>query len=347
MSTSKLTGHFTAKSGILGQDEALPFIYKPGIHIPGQGRILFSAPHRGDQVPQRYRSEDGTLLGMAPEWFKRHEAVDIGIKELFRRMAADPFFRAHALLGAEYSRLVVEKGRNSANVLTTQSTDTGDLIAGNLDVVQEERLARIAELYTPYFAALAKAFGRSVNLLDENISAASGFEPAWMQAARNINVPEVIASQTVLLDMHSFTRVFRGETREVCIGTVVFENHELAETLAALFRHACNGQKTHDNKPIVFTANEPYDLRGRDFRGQAVAESISAALGIPYTAIEMRNDLLTHPQDRETMYRILQRVTAGLLEHPGFASFTRRDAPMPEGYKPDPMGIESLMENAA
>lgn len=113
--------------------------------------LLIVADHASAHVPADID------LGIAPALLREHIAVDIGVAEVSRLLAAG--LGATAILGG-VSRLVIDLNRDvAAEGLIPRQSD-GRAIAGNARLGDDRRADRIARFHSPYHAAIEAAIAR-------------------------------------------------------------------------------------------------------------------------------------------------------------------------------------------
>ena len=147
----------------------------PAFHIMGEdrpGRCLVTCDHATNRVPPDICNGD---LGIAPEDMARHIAWDVGARGTAEVLAAD---LNCPIIWSDFSRLVIDPNRGEDDPTLVMRLYDGTIIPGNrhADGVEVER--RLAALYRPYHAALARMAARQAD--------------------------------TVILSIHSFTPAFRG-----------------------------------------------------------------------------------------------------------------------------------------
>jgi predicted N-formylglutamate amidohydrolase len=188
------------------------------VHNSGAaGRILLICDHAGRQIPQRLGD-----LGLTPEDRARHIAWDIGAAGLARRTAD--------LIGAElvlqtYSRLVADCNRDPGNPDLAPEVSDGTPIPGNIGLSSGDLDARIAEIHTPYHAAIG--------------------------AALDLRSPD-----TLLVSVHSFTPVMKGFARPWHVGVLHARNSDASHRLLDALQQQ-GGLTVGDN--------EPYAMDGIDY----------------------------------------------------------------------------------
>lgn len=200
----------TAKTdpSLLGPDDPEPFVI---LNPDSKAKCLLVCDHAGSTVPKKLQS-----LGLDPEDFGKHYAVDIGVRAVTEHLAE--LMKAPAIV-ANYSRLVVDLNRPLDHPTAFSASGEGKPVPGNIGLGAEERGIREAEIYHPYHNALT-------GLLD-------GF------ARRNI-VP-------VVLSIHSFTPVFFKQRRPWDVGVMWVQDRRAADMMMDFFR--AKGLNVGDNEP--------------------------------------------------------------------------------------------------
>jgi predicted N-formylglutamate amidohydrolase len=214
------------------------------LNAGGTSDFVLAADHAGRAIPCRL----GTL-GLPASELARHIAWDIGIAGLTERLAAA--LDAPAILQT-YSRLVIDcnRGRGIDSSIPTISETTA--IPGNRDISAEERAARQREIFAPYHARIRE-------LLD-----------ARAHDRR----------RAVLVAMHSFTPVYKGERRPMQAGVLYNRDPRFARILLELLR---------GEGDLVVGDNAPYAMSdATDYTVPIHGER----RGIPHVEIEIRQDLL-------------------------------------------------------
>jgi len=210
----------------------------------GRSEFFLTADHAGRAIPQRLGR-----LGLSESELARHIAWDIGIAGVTELLAQA--LDATAVLQA-YSRLVIDCNRQPDWASSIPEISELTAIPGNEATPQAEREARQREIFLPYHQRIAE-------LLDNR------------RAARR---------RTVLIAMHSFTPVFKGERRSIDIGMLYNRDARLALILLDLLR-AEGDLAVGDNAPYAITDASDYTVPVHGERG-----------GLPHVEIEIRQDLI-------------------------------------------------------
>lgn len=226
----------------------------------GGSDFLLTADHAGRAVPRSLGD-----LGVRQDEWERHIAWDIGIAAVTERLSRA--LDAVAVL-QNYSRLVIDCNRRpdweSAIPAISEHTE----IPGNCDLSQSAREARRREIFDPYHRRIAE-------LLDRRAAA---------------------GRRTVLVAMHSFTPVFKGETRNVEIGVLYNRDARLASIMLDLFR--AEGDLTvGDNAPYAITESSDYTV-----------PTHGEARGLAHVEIEIRQDLIADAAGQDAWAARLARL---------------------------------------
>ena len=111
--------------------------------------MLILGDHASKHIPARYND-----LGVTGSDLTRHIAWDIGTEVIIRALCLR-FGAAGHICG--FSRLLIDANRDPNAAGLIPRTSDGTDIPGNQDLPEMERAVRMAEFYTPYHGALAKA----------------------------------------------------------------------------------------------------------------------------------------------------------------------------------------------
>ena len=195
---------------LLGSDDPPPFE-----EIAGKAPLLLVCDHASDRVPASLGH-----LGLPPERFAEHIAVDIGAGAVTRKLAES--LDATAVL-AGYSRLVVDCNRAPEDSSWIPVESDGVAIPGNKGLDDAACSRRKNEIYSPYHTAIARCLG------------AMPFEPA-------------------LISIHSFTPSMGGVDRPWHIGVLWDDDARIAGPLLATLKQE-PGINVGDNQP--YSAREP------------------------------------------------------------------------------------------
>jgi predicted N-formylglutamate amidohydrolase len=242
---------------LLAPDEPAPVRV---LHEDGVSDLFLTADHAGRLIPRRL----GTL-GLPAHELERHIAWDIGIAAVTESLAGR--LRATAVL-QRYSRLVIDCNRNPDWPTAMPAVSELTPIPGNADLSAAERAARVAAVFAPYHQRIGA-------LLDARAAA---------------------SRRTVLVAMHSFTPVFKGERRDMQVGVLYGEDSRLAMILLDLLR-AEGDLVVGDNAPYAITATSDY---GVPVHG--------VGRGLAHVEIEIRQDLITEEAGQAAWAARLERL---------------------------------------
>lgn len=213
----------------------------------GASDFLFTADHAGKLIPRSLGN-----LGVAAPDLERHIAWDIGIAGVTERLSAA--LDATAALQT-WSRLIVDCNRDPSWPSAMPELSEFTAIPGNRDLTEADRAARTAAIFSPYHDRIAA-------LIDAR--AAPG-------------------RRTVLVAMHSFTPVFKGEPRKIEVGVLYFRRTRLAEIMLDLLRQEPD-LTVGENAPYALTEASDYSIPFHAERR-----------GLEHVEIEIRQDLIATP----------------------------------------------------
>ncbi len=237
------------------QDSFATLNFGPAVHLlPGApggtgAEVLVVCEHASNRIP-----DDLWGLGLSEELKRSHIAWDPGALELARKMSAQT---GATLVYGGLSRLVYDCNRppDSPGAMPERS-ETHD-IPGNRDLTADARSARVAAVYRPFHDKVADR----------------------IRALRPV--------LTLLVTVHSFTPVFKGQRRTVEIGILHGRDPGFAR---AMMETAPEG---HDVR-----LNEPYSA------ADGVAHTLDmhgAVNGLQNVMLEVRSDLLETEEQQTKM----------------------------------------------
>ncbi len=226
---------------LLASDEPAPVRV---LRADGKSDLVLVADHAGRAIPRRL----GTL-GLPASELARHIAWDIGIAGVTERLA--DALDAPAVLQT-YSRLVIDCNRGHDVGSSIPAISETTTIPGNRDLSAVERAARQREIFAPYHAHVRE-------LLDARARA---------------------GQRSVLIAMHSFTPVFKGERRPMQVGILYNRDPRLPRILLDLLRNE-GDLVVGDNAPYAVSDATDYTIPMHGERR-----------GIPHVEIEIRQDLI-------------------------------------------------------
>jgi predicted N-formylglutamate amidohydrolase len=228
-------------------------VFNPVESIPGRddAGVLFVCDHAANALPPCF----GTL-GIEPSDFLRHIAYDIGAAWVTRRLAA--IFEAPAVLST-FSRLLIDPNRGADDPTLVAKLSDRRIIPGNANISDAEIAARREAFWSPYRQAIS----------------------ARIEAMREAGPNPIVIS------IHSFTPLWRGEPRPWQIGILWDSDARFARPLIEAL--VADGIVTGDN--------EPYD-------GALVGDTLDEEVtrrGLAGLLIEIRQDLI-ESQDKAEIW---------------------------------------------
>lgn len=198
--------------------------------------------------------------------------------------AADLTCRLADLLGgpavlAGYSRLVIDCNRQPGDPTSIAETSDGIVVPGNCGLTDREAELRLGAVFWPYHQAVT-------NILAHQ----------W----RHGPPPALVA-------VHSFTpRMRDGQPRPWQVGILWNHDPRIAVPLIRLLR---------EDPALCVGDNEPYSGRQVGF----TTDNHAAAAGLPHVVLEVRQDLIEHPDGRawwaERLGQALKAVLADASLH--------------------------------
>lgn len=223
------------------------------VNRTGRSPVLLLCEHASNHIPARYNG-----LGLRPEDSLSHAAWDPGARAVALHLskALDA-----TLVAGQVSRLVYDCNRPPhAPSAMPEKSELID-VPGNTGLSAEQRQERVDTVYAPFCQAIDDV----------------------LKTRKSAGV------QTVLVTMHSFTRVYHGAERAVEIGILHDDNSRLADAMLAA-APALPHRKIERNEPYGPNDGVTHSLQRH---GQAH--------GFDNVMIEIRNDLLTTPAEEEAM----------------------------------------------
>lgn len=226
---------------LLDDDEPAPYTV---ICESGSSPFLLTCDHAGRTIPRRLQS-----LGLPDAELTRHIAWDIGAAGVTVKLAA--LLDAFAIL-QNYSRLVIDCNRPLVSPTSIATLSEHTVIPGNLHLGKHDAEVRAAEIFWPYHRRITAE-------LDA-------------RAAR--------VQPTVLITVHSFTPVFKGDARAMHAGVLYNRDARLAHCLLNVLR---------GNTGLTVGDNQPYSVSdASDYAIPVHGEQ----RGLLHAEIEIRQDLI-------------------------------------------------------
>lgn len=241
----------------------------PALHTDnphGNGLFLIICDHASNRIP----SALGTL-GLSEEAIQSHAAWDPGAYGLAEKLVS---YLDAPLISAGFSRLVYDVNRPPESPQAIRASSEIYDVPGNQHLSEEAREARIKAIYEPYHANIA-----------ERIEARTGR-----------------GQTTVLISLHSFTRIYHGQERQVQLGILHDADTRLADALLE-----CAPRFTE----LKIARNEPY---GPEDGVTHTLAKHAIPRGLLNVMIEFRNDLITSEEDQCVIAEILAKMLITALE---------------------------------
>ena len=233
---------------LLGESEGVPAIFE---NEEGRGPIVFICEHASHHIPVSLGA-----LGLSEDVLVSHVAWDPGALQVSRILAAH--FDA-PLVFQRYSRLVYDCNRPPESSAAMPERSEVYLIPGNENLTDEEKRARVKEIYQPFHAAVG-------SLIKDRI--AKGLPSA-------------------IVTVHTFTPVYFGQKRDVEIGILHDTDTRMADRMLAV----AAGAGTFNVR-----RNEPY---GPSDGVTHTLRLHGLSNGLENVMIEIRNDLVADENGQE------------------------------------------------
>jgi predicted N-formylglutamate amidohydrolase len=185
--------------------------------------------HAGRTVPDALRD-----LGLPPEAFERHIALDIGAGAVSLLLGGA---LGATVIHQPYSRLVVDCNRAPDRADAIVEISDGTAIPGNVGLDPTEANARFAEIHAPYHRRIAEEL---------DVRAAAGLRGA-------------------VVSIHSFTPEMNGRARPWLLGVLHENDSPLSKAMLEVLV-AEEGLVVGDNEPYAMDGIDytvPFHARGR------------------------------------------------------------------------------------
>ncbi len=195
------------------------------------GRWLVTCDHASNRVPEDVCAGD---LGLSQGDMARHIAWDVGAGGLAEALG---LLLDSPVVCSDFSRLVIDPNRGEDDPTLVMKLYDGTIIPGNARIGLDEVERRLATLYRPYHAALARLAARRA---DTVILAVHSFTPCLRgRTPRPWHVGVLYSDDDDRLSRHLITRL-RAEP-DLCVG----DNEPYAGALPgdAIDRHALQARR--------------------------------------------------------------------------------------------------------
>ena len=222
---------------------------------PASAEVMLVCEHASNYIPAHLHD-----LGLTPAQKVSHIAWDPGALGVARALAER--LKAPLIAGGQ-SRLVYDLNRPpEATSAIPERSEVHD-IPGNQNLSEAARKERISQVYAPFYAALVQA------------------------------LTERCSNLKLLVTLHSFTPVFKGETRAVELGILHGQDASFAQAMIKL---------TPDNCAFSVQLNQPYSAK------DGVAHTLDehgCKNGLLNVMLEIRNDLIETPEQQSSWADLL------------------------------------------
>jgi predicted N-formylglutamate amidohydrolase len=226
----------------------------------GTSPFLIVADHAGKRMPRRLGQ-----LGLSAADRDRHIAWDIGIGAVCDLMAKT---LDAVVIKQTYSRLVIDCNRTPGTETSIPEVSELTPVPGNLGLGDDDRRARLREIFKPYHDRIARELDRR-------------------QEARR---------PTALISMHSFTPVFASVARPWHVGVLYQRDSRLAHMLLELLAR---------EQGLVIGDNEPYSVSdASDYTIPVHGEQRASH----HVALEIRQNLIAEEDGQRWWAMLFARV---------------------------------------
>ncbi|MBO6814086.1 MAG: N-formylglutamate amidohydrolase [Rhizobiaceae bacterium] len=225
----------------------------------GDSKIVLVCEHASNLVPLHLSN-----LGLTPDQLNSHIGWDLGARDLAVRLSKA---LNAPLVAARFSRLVYDCNRPPEALSAMPHETEVCLVPGNEGISNEERLARAEEIYVPFHRAVSDVLRHKRR---------AGIDP-------------------IVVTIHSYTPVFKGEKRDVEIGYLHADDDRLSKALEYFSTYGTS---------YNIRLNEPYAPV------DGVLHSIEKHLedgSFDYVMIEVRNDLLQDEDKHSAIFSLLSK----------------------------------------
>lgn len=217
------------------------------VNATGAGNAVLVCDHASHRLPRRL----GTL-GLGAADLTDHIAWDPGAADVARRLSS--LLDAPLVLSG-YSRLAIDCNRPPDSAESIPAETGGVPVPGNRMVTAEDRRQRIEAAFSPYHRAVG-------DILDHRVGRPS-----------------------LLLSIHSFTPVLRGQRRPWSMSFSYGRDRRLAGLLLEVLR---------EDESLEVGDNQPYSV---DDSSDYTIPVHGEGRGLPHVLIEIRQDGIATPDD--------------------------------------------------
>ncbi len=247
---------------LLGAKDPAPVTVE---RLDGASALFMTCDHAGREIPKSLGD-----LGVPEAELQRHIAWDIGAEGVARGLSER---LDAALMIQTYSRLVIDCNRRPSRHDSMARISEHTEIPGNHDLHPEHADARVREIFGPYHDTIAADLDRR----------------------------RTTGQATLLLAVHSFTPVYKGETRPWHIGLLYNRDDRVARVLMDLLS---------EDPTLTVGDNEPYAISDE---GDYTIPVHGEQRGIPHIEIEIRQDLIeTEAGQRDWALRLTDLMSRAM-----------------------------------
>ncbi|MDU9002971.1 N-formylglutamate amidohydrolase [Sedimentitalea todarodis] len=222
----------------------------------GRGPVMVVCEHASRVIPARYGD-----LGLRPELLDSHIAWDSGALPVAQGLSSA---LDAPLVASDLSRLLFDCNRPpEAPDAIPDHSEIHD-IPGNQNLNAAERANRVTTIHDPFRDGLQGVMNR-------------------------------FASPPVMITVHSFTPVYRGQTRDVEIGLICDSDERLARAMMS---------NAADHTARIVRLNDPY---GPQDGVTHTLRTHALPIGAINVMLEIRNDLIRDAAAQTAMVAMLTR----------------------------------------
>jgi predicted N-formylglutamate amidohydrolase len=234
--------------------------------LDGASPLFLTCEHAGRRIPSRLGD-----LGISEAELNRHIGWDIGVAGVARGISEQ---LDAAVVMQTYSRLVIDCNRKPSRHDSIATISEHTEVPGNRDLPSEQVEARLREVFNPYHETIAAELDRRRN------------------AGRS----------TLLFAVHSFTPVYKGQSRPWHIGLLYNRDDRVARVLMDLMGRE-PGLTVGDNEPYHITDDGDYTI---PVHGEQ--------RGLLHIEIEIRQDLIESEAGQRDWAMRLSKWMGGAIE---------------------------------
>ncbi len=235
-------------------------------NIDGKSDVVLVCEHAGRQLPQFLGS-----LGIDNKLMSAHIAWDIGVAGMAGTMSTE--LNAPLVL-QRYSRLVYDCNRSFDEVDAIAEVSDEVIIPENQNLSKAQRQHRYDVVYQPFYEAI------------NNI-----IESRTRQGRRS-----------VIVTVHSFTPIFKGQQRNVELGVIHDSDTRLADAVL-LQAQRDQGYYAARNRPYSAEDGVTHTLITHGIKNN-----------LPNLMFEVRNDLIADAESQQQWGQRLSRLLSAALD---------------------------------